>query len=83
MPAERQRKQRAPRLKRKHILGYTPEDETADALNVSVRTLRKWRREGIGPSYIKFGRQIHYPVEGRVSWLKSIETRPVRSERTP
>jgi hypothetical protein len=46
---ERQRKQHAPRLKRKRIPGYTPETETAEALNVSVRTLRKWRQEGLGP----------------------------------
>jgi hypothetical protein len=78
---ERQRKRRAPKLKRKHIPGYTPEAETADALNVSVRTLRKWRQEGLGPSYVKFGRQIHYSREGRALWLKAIETRPVRSER--
>lgn len=83
MPAERQRKQRAPRLKRNHIPGYTPEAETAKGLNVSVRTFRKWRQEGRGPSYVKFGRQIHYSLEGRAAWLKAIETRPVRSERTP
>jgi hypothetical protein len=82
MPSEQQRKRRAGRLKRKRIPGYTPEAETADALNVSLRTLRKWRQEGLGPSYVKFGRQIHYSVEGRAAWLKAIETRPVRSERT-
>ena len=79
MPAERQRKQRAPRLKRKHIPGYMPEAETADGLNVSVRTLRKWRQEGIGPSYVKFGRQIHYSLEGRAAWLRSLECKPVRA----
>jgi hypothetical protein len=79
MPADRQRKQRAPRLKRKHIPGYTPEVETADALNVSVRTLRKWRQEGIGPSYVKFGRQIHYSLQGRAAWLRSLERKPVRA----
>jgi Helix-turn-helix domain len=79
---ERRRQQRTPKLKRQHIPGYVPEAETAEALNVSVRTLRKWRREGIGPSYVKFGRQIHYSLDGRAAWLKAIETRPVRSERT-
>jgi hypothetical protein len=78
---ERQRKQRAPRLRRKRIPGYTPEAETAHELNVSVRTLRKWRQEGAGPSYVKFGRQIHYSNEGRAAWLKAIETRPVRSKQ--
>jgi len=49
MPSEQQRKRRAARLKRKRIPGYTPEAETADALNVSLRTLRKWRQQGLGP----------------------------------
>jgi hypothetical protein len=79
MPTERQRKQRAPRPKRKRIPGYMPEAETAAGLNVSVRTLRKWRQEGIGPSYVKFGRQIHYPLEGRAAWLRSLECKPVRA----
>lgn len=79
MPADRQRKQRATRLKRKLIPGYAPEAETADALSLSIRTLRKWRQEGIGPSYVKFGRQIHYSLEGRAAWLRSLEHKPVRA----
>jgi hypothetical protein len=81
MPAERQRKQRAPRGKRKRIPGYTPETETAEELNVSVRTLRKWRQQGMGPPYVKFARQIHYPNEGRIAWLRRQEVEPVRLER--
>jgi hypothetical protein len=81
MPAERQRKQRAPRWKRKRIPGYTPETETAEELNVSVRTLRKWRQQGMGPPYVKFARQIHYPNEGRIAWLRRQEVEPVRLER--
>jgi hypothetical protein len=79
MPAERQRKQRTPRLKQNRIPGYAPEAETAEALNVSVRTLRKWRQEGLGPPYVKFGRQIHYSFEGRAAWLQSLERKPVRA----
>jgi hypothetical protein len=81
MLAERQAKQRAARWKRKrsvHIPGYTPESETAEELNVSVRTLRKWRQLRIGPPYIEVGRQIHYGDESRAAWLKSREVRPVR-----
>jgi hypothetical protein len=73
MPAERRRKQHARR-----IPGYTPEPETAEELNVSVRTLRKWRQLRIGPPYIEVGRQIHYGDESRAAWLKSREVRPVR-----
>jgi hypothetical protein len=79
MPAERQRKQRAPRWKRKRIPGYTPETETAEELNVSVRTLRKWRQLRIGPPWVEVGRQIHYGDESRAAWLKSREVQPARA----
>jgi hypothetical protein len=62
---KRHAKQHAPRLRRKRIPGYTPELETAEELNVSVRTLRKWRQLRIGPPYIEVGRQIHYGDESR------------------
>ena len=77
MPAELQ--QRAPRWKPRRIPGYTPEHETAEELNVSVRTLRKWRQQGIGPAYIEVARQFHYGDESRAAWLKSLEVQPVRS----
>jgi hypothetical protein len=80
MPTEREGKQRAPRWKRKRIPGYTPEFDTAEELNVSVRTLRKWRQLGIGPAYIEVGRQIHYGDESRTAWLRSREVQPVRTE---
>ena len=60
---------------------YTPEPETADELNVSVRTLRKWRQLRVGPPYIGVGRQIHYGDESRAAWLKSREVQPIRSGR--
>jgi hypothetical protein len=78
MPSDRQGKQRASRWKRKRIPGYTPEPETAEELNVSIRTLRKWRQLRIGPPYIEVGRQIHYGDESRAAWLKSREVQPVR-----
>jgi len=81
MPADRQRKQRAPRWKRNrvaHIAGYTDERQTAEELGVSLRTLRKWRQQGKGPAYVKFARQIHYPIESRDEWLKSRVVQPIR-----
>jgi hypothetical protein len=81
MSADRRRKQRAalkPK-RRAFIPGHTPERETAEELNVSVRTLRKWRQIGEGPPYVEVGRQIHYRDESRAAWLKGREVRPVRS----
>jgi hypothetical protein len=76
MRADRQRKQRAARWKRKRIPGYTPEDETAAELNISVRTLRKWRQLKIGPPWVEIGRQIHYPDESRSAWIRAASFSP-------
>jgi hypothetical protein len=80
--SERDRKQRAPRLKRKriaHIHGYSDEHSTAEQLGVAVRTLRKWRQQGLGPAFTKFGKQIFYRDESRSLWLRSQEVQPVRA----
>jgi hypothetical protein len=82
MSADRQSKQRAGRWrrKRKRILGYSSESETAEELNVTVRTLRKWRQLQIGPPWTAVGRQIIYDDESRAAWLKSCEVQPVREQ---
>jgi excisionase family DNA binding protein len=36
------------------------EDEAAKALNVSVRTLQRWRVEGRGPGHVKMGKKVGY-----------------------
>jgi hypothetical protein len=81
--SERHRKQRAPRLRRKRIAhipgGYIPEAEMAEQLNAAVRTLRKWRAQGKGPAYIKIGKHIFYRDTSRDTWLRGLETQPVRA----
>ena len=76
MPSN-QAKDRAP-SKRKRLPGYTPERETAEELNVAVRTLRKWRQLKIGPPWTAVGRQIFYGDEDRAAWLKSRRVQPIR-----
>jgi hypothetical protein len=82
MPADRRGKQRSSRWKRKRIPGYTPEADTADELNVSTRTLRKWRQLRVGPPWVEIGRQIHYPDENRAQWIKSRVVHPVAQRET-
>jgi hypothetical protein len=79
MPAEQQSTRRAPRWRRKRIPGYSPELETAEELNVSLRTLRKWRSQGVGPPYVAIARRFYYSDEKRDAWVKSREVVPVRS----
>jgi len=36
------------------------EDEAAEYLNFSARTLQRWRMEGQGPTYRKLGKRVLY-----------------------
>jgi hypothetical protein len=79
MPADRRRKQRGKQPLKHKIPGYTSEAEAAAELNISVRTLRKWRQLKIGPPWVEIGRQIHYPDESRAAWIRSRVVQPVRT----
>jgi hypothetical protein len=74
----RKAKQRA--HKRANIPGYTDERQTAEELGVGLRTLRKWRQQGVGPAYVKIGKKIYYRDEARAAWVRAQEIRPVRSQ---
>lgn len=41
----------------------------ADYLDVSVATLARWASQGIGPVYIKVGRNTRYPLSGLEEFL--------------
>lgn len=44
--------------------------EVAVMLKVSVRTLERWRREGIGPRWVTFGKRgVRYPESGMAEIL--------------
>jgi Helix-turn-helix domain len=58
--------------------GYMLEATIAKQLNLTPQTLRKWRRQGKGPAFIKIGRRIFYRVASCDAWLKSREIQPVR-----
>ena len=36
--------------------------EAAEHLNISPRTLEKWRLRGVGPVYLRFGRAVRYNI---------------------
>jgi predicted DNA-binding transcriptional regulator AlpA len=53
------------------------ESETARRLGVSVSGLRKWRREGQGPRFIRLGsRLIRYSVPDLDAWLLTSTQEP-------
>ena len=53
------------------------EAETARRLGISVSGLRKWRREGQGPRFIRLGsRLIRYSVPDLDAWLLTSTQEP-------
>ena len=47
------------------------ETELARRTDVSTAVLRKWRREGKGPRFLKLGRLIRYLVQDVDAWLQA------------
>ena len=47
------------------------ENEAADYLRLSERTLQGWRAKGRGPVFTKQGRRIVYLKEDLVEWVRS------------
>lgn len=54
------------------VIGADPllkEDQAAELLTVSVKTVQHWRTTGAGPRYIKLGTGLRAPVRYRKSAL--------------
>jgi hypothetical protein len=64
------------------MAGYLSEHEAAPELNLKVRTLRLWRQQGVGPSWVKIGKLVFYSRGALLSWIKSQERTPVRSRNS-
>jgi hypothetical protein len=58
---------------------YASDAETAQELNVSTRTLARWRAERIGPAFTKIGARVYYRRAGITEWVRANETNPVRN----
>jgi len=61
----------------KLLAAYCDEDELAEEVNHSVRTLRGWRRDGKGPPFVRIGRRAFYRKDGVLEWLRSKEKEAV------
>jgi excisionase family DNA binding protein len=44
--------------------------QLADELQVSLRTLERWRQEGSGPAFIRVGRSPRYRRSDIDAWLE-------------
>ena len=48
--------------------GFINEEQAADFLCQSVRTLQKWRVSGFGPHFYKPGRSVRYRRRDLLDW---------------
>jgi hypothetical protein len=60
---------------------WIPEAEFAQLIGRTRRTLRNWRRRGIGPLFSIAGRSALYRRSSWREYLTSIEQRPGRNSR--
>jgi hypothetical protein len=61
--------------------GYRTELEQAQLLNVTVRTLRGWRKKREGPPWTKKGKAYLYHDPWTREWLEAGKQNPVRASR--
>lgn len=50
---------------------FFTQSEAADFLRLSERTLERWRVEGMGPSFRRFGRRVVYAKADLERWADS------------
>jgi len=51
-------------------LGLVTPDELAETLDLSVETLREWRRLKQGPDFVKCGKNVMYREKDVQDWLE-------------
>ncbi|XUU61864.1 helix-turn-helix domain-containing protein [Erythrobacter sp. HA6-11] len=56
---------------------YLKPADAARYLNCSVRTLARYRAQGIGPSYCRAGGQIIYSVDAIEEWIEANTVQPI------
>lgn len=51
------------------------ERDASERLGLSVRTLQKWRLQGIGPRFVKLGHAVRYEPEDLEKYIQSARRR--------
>ncbi len=62
------------------LAGYADEKELAKEFDVSIQTLRTWRRKGKGPPWVKAPGGIFYAIQESREWLRSSLVQPLRAK---
>lgn len=55
---------------------FATEEQLAEALQVSVKTLQDWRYRGRGPAYIRVGGAVRYRASDVAAWLDEHTVHP-------
>ncbi|MGY3479514.1 MULTISPECIES: helix-turn-helix transcriptional regulator [Bradyrhizobium] len=50
-------------------LALLTEEQAADFLSLSVRTLQAWRLRGAGPKFVRAGRAVRYQQSELIAWI--------------
>jgi excisionase family DNA binding protein len=61
----------ASRLGSREMPDLLTQQQLAEELQVSVRTLERWRREGTGPPWVRVGRSPRYRRQDIDRWLEA------------
>ena len=52
-----------------HLPTLLSQRRLAEGLSVTLRTLERWRRDGVGPPFVKVGRAVRYDEADLAAWL--------------
>jgi predicted DNA-binding transcriptional regulator AlpA len=55
--------------------------EVAEYLGLSVKTIRSYRADGLGPDYVKFGKMVRYRLSDVKRWRDSRLHNPSDKEK--
>ena len=63
------------------VLDIIEDTEVAELLGVSVLTLKRWRRIGKGPCFVKIGRRAAYQISDIKDWIASTRCASTAEQR--
>lgn len=61
------------------MTNYLNENQTAEILGVTPKTLQQWRFYSRGPAYYKFGRTVRYRPEDLEAFAQKRRVEPIQA----
>jgi len=57
---------------------FVDEKTVAESLQMSLAAIRRWRYQGTGPKFRKFGASVRYSITDLEAWIGSCQTGAAR-----